>query len=183
MIHRLPREGIAVELEPVAPDPAGRSAAEVARQVSQLLTDGIAAISVAPSHTALYGEVVRVMRALCGYDRVMVYKFDPEGHGEIVGEARLDDLEPFLGLHYPSSDIPHQARELYLRNRVRVLVDVSYQPAQLFPRLVARSPARKWTCRCPRSAACRRCTCSTCRTWVCAPRWSRRSPSATGSGA
>jgi len=135
MLHRLPREGIAVELEPVAPDPAGRSAAEVARQVSQLLTDGIAAISVAPSHTALYGEVVRVMRAICGYDRVMVYKFDPEGHGEIVGEARLDDLEPYLGLHYPASDIPHQARELYLRNRVRVLVDVSYQPAQLFPRL------------------------------------------------
>ncbi len=136
MIHRLPREGIAVELEPVVPDASGRSAAAaVAREVSQLLTDGIAAISVAQTHASLYGEVVRVMRALCGYDRVMVYKFDAEGHGEIVGEERREDLEAFLGLHYPSSDIPQQARELYLRNRVRVLVDVGYAPAQLFPRL------------------------------------------------
>ncbi len=135
MIHRLPKEGIAVELEPVLADPGGRSAAEVARQVATQLTNGIAAISGAPSHAALYDEVVRAMRTLCGHDRVMVYKFDAEGHGEIVAEDRRQDLEPFLGLHYPSSDIPYQARELYLRNRVRVLVDVSYTPAELFPRL------------------------------------------------
>lgn len=129
MIHRLPEEGIAVELEPVAP-----AGADVAEHLSRILTAGIAAVSAAPNHKALYEETVRVMRELCGYDRVMVYKFDPHGHGEIVGEDRRADLEPFLGLHYPSSDIPQQARQLYLRNRIRLLADVSYEAAPLFPR-------------------------------------------------
>ncbi|MEO7363718.1 MAG: GAF domain-containing protein, partial [Gemmatimonadaceae bacterium] len=43
-------------------------------------------------------------------------------------------LEPFLGQHYPASDIPQRARELYLRNRVRVLVDVHYEPVPVVPR-------------------------------------------------
>lgn len=137
LVHRLPREGIAVELEPVPPDEAGGTADELAERVSRILTEGIAAVSAAPTYRALYDEAVRVMRQLCGYDRVMVYRFDEEGHGEIVGEDRRPDLEPFLGLHYPASDIPQQARELYLRNRIRVLVDVAYEPAHLFPR---RSP-------------------------------------------
>lgn len=138
MIHRLPHEGIAVELEPVVPDPEGGSSEDTATRVSLVLAAGIAAVSAAPTYEALYQETVRVMRELCGYDRVMFYKFDPEGHGEIVGEAKREDLEPFLGLRYPASDIPHQARELYLRNRIRVLVDVAYEPAPLFPRF---SPA------------------------------------------
>src|SRR5262249_49654845 len=135
MIHRMPHEGLALELEPVVPDPEGMPGEPTSDRISKVLAEGIAAVSAAPNHAALYEETVRVMRQLCGYDRVMVYKFDPDGHGEIVGEAKQDKLEPFLGLHYPASDIPKQARELYLRTRIRVLVDVSYQPAPLFPRL------------------------------------------------
>lgn len=135
LIHRLPNEGIAVELESVVPDPVARAGEETAGRISAVLTEGIAALSAASTLPALYEEAVRVMRELCGYDRVMVYKFDPEGHGEIVGEAKRDDLEPFLGLHYPASDIPQQARELYLRNRIRLCADVAYEPAPLFPRL------------------------------------------------
>ena len=52
-----------------------------------------------------------------------------------IAEARKAELEPFLGRHYPSTDIPQRARDLYLRNRVRVLVDVNYQPVPLVPRL------------------------------------------------
>lgn len=135
LIHRLPNEGIAVELESVVTDPVARPGEESAGRVSALLAEGIAALSAASTLPALYEEAVRVMRALCGYDRVMVYKFDAEGHGEIVGEAKRDDLEPYLGLHYPASDIPAQARELYLRNRIRLCADVAYEPAPLFPRL------------------------------------------------
>ena len=51
------------------------------------------------------------MRALTGFDRVMVYRFDAEWNGEVVAEDRRPDLEPFLGLHYPASDIPAQARD------------------------------------------------------------------------
>ncbi len=134
MIHRLPNEGIAVELEPVVPDPLAAAGEESTERIARVLAEGIAALGSATTFAALYEETVRVMRELSGYDRVMVYKFDPEGHGEIVGEEKRDDLEPFLGLHYPSSDIPQQARELYLRNRVRVLVDVNYEPAPIFPR-------------------------------------------------
>ena len=72
-------------------------------------------------------------RALSGYDRVMVYRFDAAWNGEVIAEARDPDLEPFVGLWYPASDIPAQARELYLRTRVRVLADVGAEPAPLVP--------------------------------------------------
>lgn len=84
----------------------------------------------------LTDAVVRSLRELLGYDRVMVYKFDPDGHGQIIAEARDSRLEPLLGHHYPATDIPQRARELYLRTRLRVLVDVAYAPAPLVPRLV-----------------------------------------------
>ncbi|MBU1360961.1 MAG: GAF domain-containing protein [Gammaproteobacteria bacterium] len=81
----------------------------------------------------LADAVVKACRNLLGYDRVMVYKFDPDGHGKIIAEARDPRLESLLGHHYPASDIPQRARELYLRNRLRVLVDVNYVAAPLVP--------------------------------------------------
>lgn len=83
---------------------------------------------------ALADAVVKAVRDLVGYDRVMVYKFDPDGHGQVIAEARDPRLESLLGHHYPASDIPQRARELYLRTRLRVLVDVHYRPAPLVPR-------------------------------------------------
>ena len=68
--------------------------------------------------------IVRQFRELSGYDRVMVYRFDEDYNGEVIAEAARDDLESFLGLHYPASDIPPQARELYLTNVVRLLGNV-----------------------------------------------------------
>ena len=91
--------------------------------------------SAATSISSLAEAVVQSIRELTGYDRVMVYKFDPDGHGEIIAEAKDRGIaESFLGLHYPASDIPHRARELYVRNRVRVLVDVRYTPVPIVPR-------------------------------------------------
>ncbi|WP_448100663.1 GAF domain-containing protein [Luteibacter jiangsuensis] len=78
-------------------------------------------------------RVVRTIRSLLGYDRVMVYRFDRDWHGEIIAEARRDSLEAYLGLHYPSTDIPAQARALYLRNRVRQISDCKYVPARILP--------------------------------------------------
>jgi GAF domain-containing protein/PAS domain-containing protein len=82
----------------------------------------------------LADAAVKRVRDLTGYDRVMVYKFDPDGHGKIIAEARDPRLDSLLGHHYPASDIPQRARELYVRNRLRVLVDVHYEPAPLLPR-------------------------------------------------
>ena len=65
------------------------------------------------------------VKEIIGYDRVMIYKFARDGHGEVVAEAVNDGFEPFFGLHYPATDIPAQARELYKRNLVRIIADVN----------------------------------------------------------
>lgn len=71
-------------------------------------------------------------RAITGYDRVMIYRFDAEYNGEVIAEARAEHLEPFLNLNYPHTDIPAQARELYLRNLLRMIVDVHYAPVPIY---------------------------------------------------
>jgi len=71
------------------------------------------------------------VRALTGFDRVMVYRFDADWNGQVVSESKRSDLESFLGWHYPASDIPAQARRLYTVNWLRFIVDVDYRPARL----------------------------------------------------
>lgn len=75
--------------------------------------------------------VVRSFRAFSGFDRVMAYRFHPDFSGEVVAEARREDLEPFLNLRYPASDIPQQARALYVTNILRVIPDIGYRPVSL----------------------------------------------------
>ena len=82
-----------------------------------------------------FNETARQIKQLTGYDRVMMYQFDKQGHGCVVAEARENHLEPFLGLNYPASDIPQQARQLYLRNQIRCIADVSYIPVPVVPQL------------------------------------------------
>jgi diguanylate cyclase (GGDEF)-like protein len=82
---------------------------------------------------ALYQACVSRVRALTGHDRVMLYRFDPDWHGRVVAEDRRDDVEPYLGLHYPATDIPVQARRLYVANTLRVIADVHYSPVPLLP--------------------------------------------------
>lgn len=71
-------------------------------------------------------------REITGYDRVMIYRFDENYNGEIYAENCREDLEPFLGLHYPHTDIPVQARELYMKNQMRLIVDLGYEPSAIF---------------------------------------------------
>lgn len=81
--------------------------------------------------------VAEVVRSASRFDRVMVYRFLPDGSGAVEAEARDPGLEPFLGLRYPASDIPKQARELYLRNWICLIADVESQPSVLQPPLPA----------------------------------------------
>ena len=81
----------------------------------------------------LCDALAQEVRDLTGFDRVMVYRFDPDWNGEVVAERRRADLEPFLGLRYPASDIPAQARALYLRNWLRLIPDARYRPVPLVP--------------------------------------------------
>jgi chemotaxis family two-component system sensor kinase Cph1 len=135
-VHRHAAGGLILELEPT-----NKGAALVPQSgvdestLLAVLADSVQQFSNASSINALADAAVQRYRELTGYDRVMVYKFDPDGHGKIIGEARNPRLDSLLGHHYPASDIPQRARELYIRNRVRVLVDVNYQPVPLMPRL------------------------------------------------
>ncbi len=76
---------------------------------------------------------VEKIRNFTGYDRVMAYKFAEDGSGHVVSEAKRQDLEPYLGLHYPATDIPAPARRLFGLSWLRHLPDVDYVPVRLYP--------------------------------------------------
>jgi light-regulated signal transduction histidine kinase (bacteriophytochrome) len=126
-LHRPAGGGLIVELESAGP----------AVDLSAFVCDALRTISATTSLRSLCEEAAKIYRELAGYDRVMVYRFDEEGHGEVFSEEREPHLEAFLGNRYPATDIPQIARRLYERNRVRLLVDVEYEPVPLTP---ARSP-------------------------------------------
>ena len=71
-----------------------------------------------------HGEAARQIRRLTGFSRVMIYRFFSDGSGEVIAEDAISGLPSFIGLHYPASDIPVQARALYLLNPFRIIADV-----------------------------------------------------------
>ncbi len=125
LVHRPPGGGLVIELEP-----AGSSIG-----LSRSIDDAIQKILGCMTLRTLCDETAIIVKELSGYDRVMVYRFDDDGHGEVFSEQREPALEPFLGNRYPASDIPQIARRLYERNRIRVLADVEYEPVPLSPAL------------------------------------------------
>jgi two-component system, chemotaxis family, sensor kinase Cph1 len=134
-IHRVNGEVLLLEIEPVGAAHVSAETVDIpGPQLRELLGAAVQRFSGASAIGTLADSVVRCFRDMLGYDRVMVYKFDPDGHGKIIAEARDPRLESLLGHHYPATDIPQRARELYLRNRLRVLVDVHYLPSPLIPR-------------------------------------------------
>jgi light-regulated signal transduction histidine kinase (bacteriophytochrome) len=86
--------------------------------------DTITSFETLSTEEDLVSNAAYLLRSLTGFDRVMTYKFDAEGNGQVIAEEKKHGLESFLGLHYPASDIPKQARALYLRNKTRTIEDV-----------------------------------------------------------
>lgn len=79
--------------------------------------------------------IVREIQKITEFDRVMVYQFDATGAGTVIAEAKREDCTPFLGLRYPPSDIPKQAKQLYTDNWLRLIPNANYQPVPLIPQL------------------------------------------------
>ncbi|MBD0387679.1 MAG: GAF domain-containing protein [Nostoc sp. C3-bin3] len=77
--------------------------------------------------------IVKEVRQITGFDRVIIYQFDAEGSGEVIAEDKLDRIVSYLGLHYPALDIPQQARQLYSLNLLRFIPDVNYKPVEIIP--------------------------------------------------
>jgi light-regulated signal transduction histidine kinase (bacteriophytochrome) len=125
LLHRLSGGGLVVELEPALPQP------DIARRVEAALQAFLSCYTLRP----LCEDAARVFHDVSGHDRVMVYRFAEDGHGEVFAEQRRTDLEPYLGNFYPASDIPLVARRLYERNRLRVVADAGYDPVPIEPRL------------------------------------------------
>lgn len=93
----------------------------------------MARLSAGHSIEQLVTQLASEVRSLSEFDRVMVYRFDADWNGEVVAEDKREDLNSFLGLHYPASDIPAQARRLYTLNWTRLIADVGYRPVHLHP--------------------------------------------------
>ncbi|HCI81740.1 MAG TPA: cyanobacterial phytochrome A [Ktedonobacter sp.] len=91
------------------------------------------ALQAATSLRELVQAAADEVRQITGFDRVMVYRFDKDWNGEVIAEAKRADMHPYLDLHYPASDIPAQARELYRRNWLRLIADVDYCPSPIIP--------------------------------------------------
>jgi light-regulated signal transduction histidine kinase (bacteriophytochrome) len=87
----------------------------------------------APSLDRFLKQAAQQIRAFTGYDRVMIYKFLHDNSGQVIAEALRPGMDPFLGLHYPASDIPAQARALYKRQWLRVITDTNYRSVPLMP--------------------------------------------------
>ena len=119
---------IVIELEPASTD--GLSAALVMDRI----TAAAAALSRAASLAAVCDRAAVEFRRLTGFDRVMVYRFNEEGgDGKVVSEDARPGMHSFLHHHFPATDIPAQARALYVVNVLRVIPNTSYTPAPLKP--------------------------------------------------
>ncbi|WP_229664318.1 histidine kinase dimerization/phosphoacceptor domain -containing protein [Sphingomonas metalli] len=120
-------EYLIAELEPAAADPptagAMMSRLELIAQQFERATD----------LQGLCERAAIVFRGLTGFDRVMIYRFLDDDAGRVVAEDRDPALGAFLHHHFPASDIPRQARALYVRNRTRAIPDVEYEPAPIRP--------------------------------------------------
>ncbi|CAK7350281.1 unnamed protein product [Dovyalis caffra] len=131
ILHRID-VGIVIDLEPASSgDPTLSSAS--ALQSHKLAVRAISRLQslFGGDIGVLCDTVVEDVQKLTGYDRVMVYKFHDDDHGEIVSEIRRSDLEPYLGLHYPATDIPQVVRFLFKQNRVRMICDCLSNPVRI----------------------------------------------------
>lgn len=77
--------------------------------------------------------IVREVQKVTDFDRVMLYKFDDDGHGEVIAEEKIDAMESYLGLHFPESDIPIPARKMFVSNWIRVIPDAHAESVSLYP--------------------------------------------------
>lgn len=118
-------EYLLVEIEPALHSPITpeQSLSELEAIASQF--------EAAADTKMLFQKAVAAFRKLTCFDRVMIYQFLDDASGVVVAEDRNNNYPPFLNHHFPASDIPKQARTLYVRNRVRVIPDSSYEPAPL----------------------------------------------------
>ena len=128
MIHRVD-EVIIAEFEPTY------DVAKAYGNLYPLVRTFLTQLQEASDIQALCQLSVREVKRITGFGRVMAYQFDREGNGMVNAEALDEGYPSYLGLCFPATDIPQQARELYISNRIRAIEDANYQPSLLLPSL------------------------------------------------
>ncbi|TRO65073.1 ATP-binding protein [Christiangramia sabulilitoris] len=121
-------ESLIVDIEPVQKN---ENSLDFQKELSEILST----LNNAGTSEDLCRDAVRITRKTFGYDRVMIYKFDEDWNGKVIAEEKNEDMESWLGLHYPASDIPKQARALFLKNKIRIIADVNYTPVKITPEI------------------------------------------------
>lgn len=105
------------------------------RHLYTLISDFLQKVNEHAAIPALSELAARHVRSVTGLGRVMVYQFDPDGHGRVVAESLAPGYDSYLGQSFPASDIPAQARELYRLSPIRLIQDANYEAAALVPEL------------------------------------------------
>jgi chemotaxis family two-component system sensor kinase Cph1 len=111
-------------------------------ELNTVITNFVSTLEESRTSAELCNAITVQIRQLTGFDRVMLYQFDEIGHGTVLAEDRNDRLPSYLGLRFPATDIPKQARALYVSNRIRIIPDVDYTPSPLLstPEVAAAGP-------------------------------------------
>jgi len=121
------RHGVLIlELEPVSSD-------DVAEPLQRLVRNAVHLIFGASKLIDLCRRAAEQVRLISGYDRVMIYRFTEDWHGDVIAEARAPHAHSYLHHHFPASDIPAQARKIFLDNWMRMIPDVAYSPVAIYP--------------------------------------------------
>ncbi|MBD2209917.1 response regulator [Nostoc linckia FACHB-104] len=126
----LHRSGTALVME-LEPSPVTTSKQVI--KFYHLLKEAIALLRATETLNDLAATLAKQVRLITGFDRVMIYQFAPDNSGIVLAEDKANNLETYLGLHYPAFDIPQQARNLYYNSWLRLIPSVNYQPAKLIP--------------------------------------------------
>lgn len=128
IVHR--SQGILIlELEPITSDKG-----KIFFKIYHLIRSAISKLKKAANIGEFSDILVREIKRITGFHRVMVYRFDQDWNGVVIAEEKPEYLTTYLGLHYPASDIPAQARKLYSQNWLRLIPNIDYQPAAIVPR-------------------------------------------------
>ncbi|WP_373056186.1 ATP-binding protein [Zunongwangia sp. H14] len=128
LIPHLSGENLVIDIEPF-----GESIDPVLFQ--EQLTKILNELGNTGSVKEMCQQAVSLVKYLFNYNRVMMYRFDEEWNGEVVAEVKEDGMESWLGLHYPATDIPKPAREIFMKQGVRIISDVQYKPSPIQPEL------------------------------------------------
>lgn len=120
---------LVLEIEVVAEKPAVESFMDVYQELKFVISAMEGAATTEEASRIMITELKRIS----GFDRIMVYQFDADWNGTVIAEVLEPSMEPYLGLKFPASDIPKQARELYRTSPYRLIPDIHYEGVRLYP--------------------------------------------------